>query len=439
LSDLSVLAAGREAPGRVALVDAAGELTFGELAGLAQAAVKGLPREQRVLIAPRPCRQDIATLLGMLEHRISFALANPLWSEAELRDAAERTGASTLILDGERTTTHAAAVAAEQTLVFTSGSSGQAKIVRLSHQALVAAATAHAMALPWTPDDAWVLTLPVAHIGGLSVLTRALFARRPVILTGARFDTAATLRAFEQHRGTLLSVVPTMLRRLLHEPAPPSLRAVLLGGAATDPSLLAQARAQGWPVLPTYGMSETCAQACTQRLDDMAPDGVGSPMPGVSIRVRESQIEVSGPTLTLGYLGEPDLEEAWFRTGDLGRWDSHGHLHVLGRADARIITGGENVDPLEVEAALLTHPAVEEAVVFGRPDPEWGAAVVAVVVAQPFEPRAIREHLGRRLARFKHPKQIERVQTLPRLASGKVDRVAVERSMLPACQLPPRV
>ncbi len=432
LSDLSIRNAAREVPNQVALIDRRGELTFSALATLAHQQVERIG-PGRVLIAPRPNREDIATLLGMLDRRISFALASRRWTDREVDDAIVRTGASTVIRDGERAPTVHRGHPAEQLLVFTSGSSGRAKIVRLSHEALRAAAAAHARALPWTEDDAWVLTLPLGHIGGLSVLTRSLYARRPVVLGPERFDARSTLDAMESARGTLLSLVPTTLRRLLDRGSEPpgSLRAVLLGGAAAEPALIARARSAGWPVLPTYGMSETCAQVCTQRLGDLCPAGVGPPLPGISVRIEQGQIEVSGPTLMIGYLDADPLPAQWYRTGDLGRIDERGHLHVLGRVGARIITGGENVDPVEVELALVAHPEVVEAVVVGAPDAQWGEAVVACVVTRgTVADEELRRHLSARLADYKLPKRVERVRALPRLDSGKVDRAAVERSML---------
>jgi len=428
LSDLSVESAAAEAPGAAGLVDDDGALTFETLAALARERTADLPTDARVLIAPRATRDDAILLLGLLARRASIVLAHDRWTAAERRDAAARTGAAVAITEGvAQRTGHGGSAPAGEVCVFTSGSSGRPKIVRLGYAALLAAAEAHAAALPWTDDDRWVLTLPLGHVGGLSILTRSLFARRPVVLGPARFDPDALRDAIARHRGTLLSLVPAMLERLMDRPPPPTLRAVLLGGASARPERVAAAREAGWPVLPTYGMSETCAQVCTQRLGDERPDGVGPPMPGVRVRIRDGAIEVAGPTLLCGYLdAPPPLVDGWYPTGDLGHLDADGHLHVTGRADARIITGGENVDPTEVERALLAHPAIREAVVLGVPDPRWGQRVVAVIVADPPpDADAIALHLEPRLARFKHPKQVVARAALPRLASGKVDRTGL--------------
>lgn len=412
MSDLSILAAAREAPRGIALVDDDGTLTFAELA--ARAMDLTAPRATRALVVPDGTRDDVARLLGMLERRVGFVCGHPRWTEAERAEAVARAGVDT-------------EAATEQALLFTSGSSGRPKIVRLGHEALVAAAAAHARAMPWRDDDRWLLCLPLAHVGGLSIVTRCLYARRPVVLGPTRFDPAVVHDALTRHRATLVSLVPTMLARLTDRPAPGSLRAALLGGASAAPSLVARARAAGWPVLPTYGMSETCAQVCTQRLGHERETGVGPPIPGVQVRIEEGHVEVRSPTLMLGYLDDPSpIRDGWYRTGDVGLLDEEGHLHVRGRADDTLITGGENVDPSEVEAALLTHPRIEEACVLGLPDPEWGQQIVAMIAgsATP-SPDEVRTHLRGLLAPFKHPKVVRAVGSLPRLPSGKVDRLRV--------------
>lgn len=425
MSDLSILHAAREVPDRVALVDDGGACTFAELAELAMGSVEA--SSERVLIAPRPTRDDVAWLLGLLERRTSFVLAHARWTAVELADAIERTRPARVRVDGRTEITPHREAGREQALLFTSGSSGRPKIVRLAHAALEAAARAHAGALPWRDDDAWVLCLPLGHIGGLSVLTRSLYARRPVVLAPERFDPSGLIDTLDRHRGTLVSLVPTMLARLCDRPPPASLRAALLGGAAASPALVERAREAGWPVLPTYGASETCAQICTQRLGDERPLGVGPPLPGLEVRIRDGEIEARGPTLMLGYLDDPSpLVEGWYRTGDRGYLDTEGHLRVQGRTDDRLITGGENVDPTEVEEALLTHPGIVEALVLGVPDPEWGQRVVAMIAGSDLpDDEALEAYLDGRLARFKHPRRVARASALPRLVSGKVDRLAV--------------
>jgi O-succinylbenzoic acid--CoA ligase len=212
---------------------------------------------------------------------------------------------------------------------------------------------------------------------------------------------------------TIASLVPTQLARLIDRPPPPSLRVVMLGGAPADPTLLVRAREAGWPVAPTYGLTQTCSAVTVAEPGDVETSG--SPLPGLSVDIAaDGEILVTGPTVAGG---------GTLRTGDLGRLDEGGRLIVSGRKVDTIVSGGENVMPAEVEAALLEHPAVAEAGVFGRPDPEWGEAVTAAVVLRaPAEPAALRAHCAERLAGFKVPKRIEIRDALPRNAAGKLLR-----------------
>lgn len=276
-------------------------------------------------------------------------------------------------------------------VLFTSGSRGQPKGVLISRAALLASARASAENLGWRDDDRWLCALPLAHIGGLSVITRSLLAGRPFVLAPeGSFDPAGVAALMEHARVTLVSFVPTMLSRLLDIGwSPPAhLRAVLLGGAAAPVALLERARARGVPVLTTYGMTETCAQICTQPAETLheprLPGRVGKPLPGVELDIRQGRIFVRGDMLFSGYLGAPTPvdEHGFFDTGDLGHLDADGFLWVRGRADETIITGGENVDPTEIEDVLLEHPDVRAACVFGVADATWGQIIAVVVNSQ---------------------------------------------------------
>ncbi len=232
-----------------------------------------------------------------------------------------------------------------------------------------------------------------------------------VLLRSAIYGTTAVLGPADRSDVTIASLVPTQLGRLLDRPPPASLRVVMLGGAPADPTLLARARDAGWPVAPTYGLTQACSAVTVAEAGDIETSGL--PLPGVSVSIAaDGEIIVDGPT-TAGRL----------ETGDLGRLDERGRLIVLGRKVDTIVSGGENVMPAEVEAALLAHPAVAEAGVFGRPDPEWGEAVTAhVVLRSAADPAELRAFAAARLARFKVPKTIEAVDALPRNAGGKLLR-----------------
>jgi o-succinylbenzoate---CoA ligase len=202
---------------------------------------------------------------------------------------------------------------------------------------------------------------------------------------------------------------------------------VLVGGGPAPVALLARARAAGLPVLHTYGLTEAGSQVTAERPGDADGATAGWPLPGVEVRVSDGEIEVRGPTMMLGYLGEPPLS-GWFPTGDLGAVDGRGRLVVQARRSDLIVSGGENVYPAEVEAALLSHPDVADCAVLPWPDEELGQiGCAAVVVRRPVGDAELREHCRARLAGFKVPRKFAVLDALPRNAAGKADRPALLR------------
>ncbi|MDQ3538592.1 MAG: AMP-binding protein [Actinomycetota bacterium] len=315
-------------------------------------------------------------------------------------------------------------------VILTSGSTGAPKAVELTSAALDASAAASLARIDAVPDDRWLCCLPLHHIAGLQVLVRARRARSAAVVHPG-FDVAAVAA---EPAVTMVSLVPTMLQRLLDAGADVSrFRRVLLGGAAPAPDLLARARRAGARIVVTYGMTET-GGGCVYD---------GRPLDGVEVAVdADGRIRLRGPVLFRGYRGEPAatnqaLRDGWLGTADLGRLTADGGLQVLGRADDVIITGGENVRAGEIAAALAEHPAIDEAAVVGRPDPEWGQRVVAFVVAPGVAPALdeVRTFVRARLSGAHAPRELVVVDRLPRLASGKVDRLALHR--LPSSP-PPR-
>jgi O-succinylbenzoic acid--CoA ligase len=204
---------------------------------------------------------------------------------------------------------------------------------------------------------------------------------------------------------------------------------VLVGGGPAPAGLLARARSAGLTVLQTYGLTEAASQVTAERIGDADGTTAGVPLPGTQVRVRNGEIEVRGPSLMVGYLGEPPLE-GWLRTGDLGELDARGRLLVHARRTDLIVSGGENVYPAEVEAALLGHPAVSDAAVVPWPDPEYGQVACAAVVARSTAAQAdLEQHCRARLAGFKVPRRWMFLRELPRGSSGKLDRVALLRTL----------
>ncbi len=307
-------------------------------------------------------------------------------------------------------------------VVVTSGSTGGGRGVLLPASALRASATATLDRLggPGT----WLLALPVSAVAGLQVLVRSVLAgTRPTVLGAGEPLSAAVARTAGDRRYTAL--VPTQLRRYL-DAEPDALRAldaVLVGGAATDPALLARARQAGVPVVTTYGTTETSG-GCVY-------DGV--PLDGVEVRVDDEGVALAGPVLATGYRRDPAGTAAafgggWFRTRDAGTAGPDGRLTVTGRLDDVVVTGGVNVAPQAVEGALREHPGVADAVVFGRPDDEWGQRVVAAVVpragAVP-DLAALRAWVADRLGGPSAPRELHLLDAVPLLHTGKPDRRGV--------------
>jgi O-succinylbenzoic acid--CoA ligase len=239
----------------------------------------------------------------------------------------------------------------------------------------------------------------------------------------ARFDASEFVAALRTGV-TFASVVPTMLHRILEiDPGPyRGVRAVLVGGGPIPDGLLEKAVEAGLPVLPSYGMTETCGQVATLRPG--APvERKAHPLPGVELRIEpDRRIAVRGPMVSGGYVGEPDRASgSWFVTGDLGELELDGGLRVLGRADNVIVSGGENIDPEMIEASLIGIAAVEAALVFGVPSAEWGMEVACLYVGQ-IEPGVLESRLRERLGGNLIPKRWRRVGALPTTDLGKPDR-----------------
>jgi o-succinylbenzoate---CoA ligase len=308
-------------------------------------------------------------------------------------------------------------------LVHTSGTSGAPKPVALTYGNWLWSALGSGVALGVAREERWLCTLPLSHVGGLSILMRsAIYAT--TALVHARFETDRVLHALRHDGVTVVSLVPTTLARLLDAGLrdPPALRCALIGGGPVAPELLRRARDAGVPVAQTYGLTEACSQVTTARPGDEQPDA-GPPLFCTRVRIAgDGEILVAGPTLASAGPG------GWHPTGDLGDLDGDGRLRVTGRKADTIVTGGENVAPTEVEAVLAEHPAVAEAAVHARPDPDWGEAVVATVVLRDgmrADPADLLAHCTARLARFKVPKDVRFAAALPRTRSGKLLRRAL--------------
>jgi len=319
--------------------------------------------------------------------------------------------------------------------LLTSGTAGQPAGVTLPFANLLGSARASAERLGSSPSDVWLASLSPAHVGGLALLTRgAVLGLKLVLRRSFRVDDFLSLAA----GGTVThaSLVPTMLHQVLEAAggagSPEALRCLLVGGAPTSERLLERALTRGYPVALTYGLTEASSQVATAPPDLVRrkPGTVGPPLPGVEIGIDQGQqILVRGPTLAAGVA----RSDGWLETGDLGRLDDEGDLWILGRSSDRIISGGVNVDPAEVEGALRSHPMVADVVVVGIPSSKWGEVVAAAVVFRPGDhpsEDAVSDFARQALSPAKRPKMFRIVEAVPRNANGKVDRARVRSLFL---------
>ncbi len=303
------------------------------------------------------------------------------------------------------------------TVLFTSGTEGEPKPVELTAGNLDAAAAGSAAVFGSDSGDRWLSPLPLFHVAGLSILTRCARNATTAVLHD-RFDLAVVLESLTAGEVSLISLVPTQLRRLCDAglTEAPALRVLLLGGGPIPPDLVDWARSTGLPVRCTYGMTETASQVAVTD----AWESAATPLPEAEIEIAaDGEILVRGPMVAPGALSG----DGWLYTGDVGSIDRHGRLHVEGRIKELIVTGGEKVAPAAVEAVLAAHPAVADVGVAGAPDPDWGEAVTAYVV----ERASVSDYdllafCRERLAGYQVPKNLVRVAALPRNAGGKLIR-----------------
>ena len=310
-------------------------------------------------------------------------------------------------------------------VIFSSGTTGEPKGVALTGAALEASAHAHA-AHSGAGKACWLLDLPLYHVGGLSVLTRALFLGAPLALSAPQFSASATAEWVRSGRVRGLSLVPTTLVRLLRETDVPfeKLELILLGGAPASRELAREARDRHAPLRHTYGMTEHSSQIATEKTNGLES------LPGVELKIEDGEILVRSAMLARGYfvngaLQPLPLRNGFFPTGDLGEL-AQGRLVVLARRSEMIITGGQKVYPAEVEGALANLPGVTDCAVTGEPSTEWGEAVVGVVVGNMNEAEA-RAALKKTLEAHKVPKRFVSATTIPRNAAGKIIRAELKK------------
>jgi len=352
----------------------------------------------------------------------------------------------------------------DATLVFTSGSTGTPKAALHTLRNHVASAAGSNANLPVNPGDRWLLSLPLYHVGGLAILFRCALAGARVALPDPEASLADSIEAC---RATHLSLVATQARRLLDRRAtgqaggeseeegglPGRVRAVLIGGGPVPATVLDRAVDAGWPVYTTYGCTEMASQVTTTPPDASRADleTAGRPLPHRTLRIDRDggaggkgrdggtraagEILLDGDTLFRGYV-EPDGEggvrldpardeDGWYPSGDRGRIDAEGRLSVIGRADRLFISGGENIQPEEIESTLEQIDGIDRAVVVPVRDAEYGRRPVAFVRAAGWDPDGWRRHLAARLPSFKIPDAFEPLPAQAVEGRMKIDRHAL--------------
>ena len=332
-------------------------------------------------------------------------------------------------------------------IVHTSGTGGRPKAAVLTYGNIYHSALASAQLLGHLENERWLCVLPLYHVGGLSIIMRSLqYGSAVQLMPAAPFDVEAVNHALSEKPITLVSLVPTMLQRLLNAKTRswnPSLRLILLGGEAPSAELLARCAAEKLPIATTYGLTETASQVATAlpELVYRKPGTVGKPLRHTQVRIIDERGEdaapnvagevlVKGGSVMRGYYNDPDatanaLRDGWLHTGDIGYRDEDGDLFILQRRADLIVSGGENIYPAEVERILRQHPAVAEAIVFGLPDARWGqrpAALAQLRAGETISADALIDFARQRLAGYKIPRRIAFVDALPRTASGKLRR-----------------
>jgi len=431
-----LLASGLQAHDRVALLARSSGLAIALLHGAARVGVVVVPLNERLSSA------EMAALLANVDVKHVVAAA-------DFATTAKRLAARLLVLDdlasladlAPAAPAPAAAADDPAVIVATSGTTGSPKGALLTHGQMAASAAAWNAFLP--PATGWLASLSLGHVGGLGIVWRAALAGVPILIP-ATGDHESLQSALGKPPVSHASMVAVQLARLLDRGgvSPDGLRALLLGGGPISADLVARAISAGLPLVPTYGMTESASGVTALPTLEAAarPGSSGKPLAGVELRIARpaedgvGDIEIRGPSLFAGYVGRAAetaaafTADGWYRTGDLGRLDDDGYLTVADRRLDLIVSGGENVYPAEVEAVLMSHPAIADAGVAGRPDAKWGAVPVAAVVLRAGAAATDEEvlsHCRQHLAGFKVPSRVVFLAELPRVGAGKLHREAL--------------
>lgn len=463
-------------PDGPAVADSTTSLTNTELLGWVRAVagqLADLGIESGDVIAVRLTNRVEFVVLLFASWRLGGTITpvNPALTDVEVGRQLDDSGAKLLVIEqdtatvGDVPTLRVSDLAREYTteilpsedtsglalLIYTSGTTGAPKGVMLDHANLDAMTAMGRAALKVGPDDRCLLILPLFHVNGIvvSILTPLLVGASTVIAD--RFNPNTFFETLERNRPTFFSAVPTIYSMLAAlpddiRPDTSSVRFAVCGAAPVSAELLTRFEGRyGFPLVEGYGLSEaTCGSTINPLDGPRKPGTVGLPFPGQELRILDvngntvphgdaGEVEVRGPNVMRGYLGRPDdtsavLDNGWLRTGDVGRLDEDGYLTIVGRSKEMIIRGGENIYPKEIEDVLAGDPTVLEAAVIGMPDEKWGEIVVAFVQPRPgatIDVDALKSRCREQLSGYKRPTIIRVLETLPKNALGKLDKVSL--------------
>ena len=405
------------------------------------------PEHARVLADAKP--RIVVVAPEFMEHAevLHETIAGAAWLSLEDAPTGWRRWASIETIDAPRAT-HGPAFEAPVLLCYTSGSTGVPKGVLLSQGALFWNAVNSLHMHDLTSTDRVLTTLPLFHVGGLNIQTTPALHAGATVHLHAKFDPGAALETIERERITLAVFVPAQLTAMMQHPRwdaadLSSLRVLTTGSTIVSAEFIERVHARGVRLIQVYGSTETCPVATYVRTEDAVRKAGAAGLPALSCKVRivdgddrevaagtDGEILVRGPNVMCGYWNAPDatdeaLRGGWYRSGDIGHLDQDGYLHVVARKHDLIISGGENIYPAEIENILQECPAIQEACVVGRADERWGETAVAAVVLKPGARLSEADVLGLltgRIARYKHPREVQFMDALPRTALGKVQR-----------------
>lgn len=444
----------RTDPDRTCLVlDDGTELTYGDVDARAATIAGGLRArgvgiEDRVVVQVDKSVDAVALYLACLRTGAVYVPLNTAYTDAEVGTFVDDAEA-TLVVDDELLPSLASSASSAEVversgddwaaMLYTSGTTGRSKGAMLSCDNLVTNGRALHDAWRFSPGDVLVHVLPVFHVHGLFVALHCAFLAGATVRFHERFDPAAVVE--DLRRSTVLMGVPTHHHRLLDQTdlSPDDCSGMRLFTSGSAPLLASRhdefAERTGHRIVERYGMTETMILTSNPYDGDRVAGTVGFPLPGVEARTNDDGIiEVRTPGLFLGYWREPEktaasfTDDGWFVTGDVGSIDDSGRVTLAGRQSDMIISGGLNIYPKEIEAVLDAVDGVVESAVVGVPDPDFGEAVVAVVVGAADEP-SLRAACEASLARFKHPRRYTSVESLPRNAMGKVQKATLRQSL----------